>query len=154
AGRPATAERAAAKAVELARRGAGRGELAAALLTAAATARDTGPAGRPAAAAFLAQARAVLRECADAGPLVASWLSAEQRIPAPRGGGSDVPEPLTERELAILRLLPGPMSQRELASALFVTPNTLKTHVRAIYRKLGAESRGDAVLRARTHGLI
>ena len=153
AGRGATAAHAAAKAVELARRGAGRGELAGALLTAAATARDTGSAGGGA-AAFLAQARAVLRECADAGPLVASWLSAEQRIPAPRGGGSDVPEPLTERELAILRLLPGPMSQRELASALFVTPNTLKTHVRAIYRKLGAESRGDAVLRARTQGLI
>jgi LuxR family maltose regulon positive regulatory protein len=96
----------------------------------------------------------VLSECADAGPLVGSWLAAEQRIPAPRAGRSDIPEALTERELDILRLLPGPMSQRELASALFVTPNTLKTHVRAIYRKLGAESRGDAVVRARTHGLI
>jgi LuxR family maltose regulon positive regulatory protein len=154
AGRTATAAHAAAAAVELARRGAGRGELAAALLTAAATARDTGPAGETGAAAFLAQARAVLRECADAGPLVGSWLAAEQRIPAPRGGRSDVPEALTERELDILRLLPGPLSQRELASALFVTPNTLKTHVRAIYRKLGAESRGDAVVRARTYGLI
>jgi cyanophycinase-like exopeptidase len=38
--------------------------------------------------------------------------------------------------------------------ALFVTPNTLKTHLRAIYRKLGAESREEAVIRAREGGLI
>ena len=63
-------------------------------------------------------------------------------------------EPLTEREYAIVRLLPGPMSQRQLASTLFVTPNTLKTHLRAIYRKLGAESRGEAVIRAREQGLL
>jgi len=36
----------------------------------------------------------------------------------------------------------------------FVTPNTLKTHLRAIYRKLGAESREEAVIRAREGGLI
>ena len=47
-----------------------------------------------------------------------------------------------------------PTPQRELASALFVTPNTLRTHLRAIYRKLGAESRDDAVIRARERGLI
>jgi LuxR family maltose regulon positive regulatory protein len=46
------------------------------------------------------------------------------------------------------------MSQRQLASTLFVTPNTLKTHLRAIYRKLGAESRGEAVIRAREQGLL
>ena len=63
-------------------------------------------------------------------------------------------EPLTDRELAILRLLPAPSSLRELASELFVTPNTLKTHLRAIYRKLGAESREEAVIRARERDLI
>jgi LuxR family maltose regulon positive regulatory protein len=46
------------------------------------------------------------------------------------------------------------MSQRQLASTLFIAPNTIKTHVRAIYRKLGADSRGDAVVRARRRGLI
>jgi LuxR family maltose regulon positive regulatory protein len=40
------------------------------------------------------------------------------------------------------------------AANLFVTPNTLKTHLRAIYRKLGAESREEAVIRAREGGLI
>jgi LuxR family maltose regulon positive regulatory protein len=66
----------------------------------------------------------------------------------------EVIEPLTERELAVLRLLPGDASQRELAATLFVTPNTLKTHLRAVYRKLGVESRTEAVLRARDHGLL
>ena len=63
-------------------------------------------------------------------------------------------EKLTERERAILALLPGPLSQREIAAALFVTPNTLKTHLRAVYRKLGAASRHDAVVRARSLGLL
>ena len=38
-------------------------------------------------------------------------------------------------------MLPSPATLRELAASLFVTPNTLKTHLRSIYRKLGAESR-------------
>ena len=66
------------------------------------------------------------------------------------GRGTRPPfEPLTYRELAILRMLPAPGSLRELAADLFVTPNTLKTHLRAIYHKLGAESRETTVIRAR-----
>ena len=49
---------------------------------------------------------------------------------------------------------PAPDSLRALAAGLFVTPNTLKTHLRAIYLKLGAESREEAVIRAREGGLI
>jgi ATP/maltotriose-dependent transcriptional regulator MalT len=143
---------AAAQAVELARRGAGRIEVAAALLTAAAVARKAA-AGDGQAARWLSEARVVIAQCADAGPVVAEWLATEQRAqrnePARMTG-----EPLTDRELAILRLLPGPMSQRQLATSLFVTPNTLKTHLRAIYRKLGADSRAAAVSRARVLGLL
>ena len=51
-------------------------------------------------------------------------------------------------------MLPAPASPRELAADLFVTPNTLKAHLRAVYRKLGAESREEAVIRAREGGLI
>ena len=51
-------------------------------------------------------------------------------------------------------MLPAPAPLREPAEDLFVTPNTLKTHLRAIYRKLGAESREEAVIRARKVGLI
>jgi LuxR family maltose regulon positive regulatory protein len=165
----AGAGRAAAAAVELGRRGAGRVELAAALLTASAVFRTSPPAaatcdrgGAPAAdggdasdtGALVAEARGILRHCPDPGPVVITWLAGEQRAEAVRTRQEAMIEPLTERELTILRLLPAPTPQRELASALFVTPNTLKTHLRAIYRKLGAESRGDAVIRARERGLI
>ena len=44
---------------------------------------------------------------------------------------------LTEREVAVLRLLRGTLSLREIGQELFVSPNTIKTHVQAIYRKLG-----------------
>jgi LuxR family maltose regulon positive regulatory protein len=40
-------------------------------------------------------------------------------------------------------MLPAPASLREVAADLFVTPNTLKTHLRGIYRKLGAQSREE-----------
>jgi LuxR family maltose regulon positive regulatory protein len=83
--------------------------------------------------------------------LVPGWLAAEPAAAAPIGDGQP---PLTDREIAILALLPGPMTQRDLAAALFVSPNTLKTHLRSIYRKLGAQSRADAVLRARRSGLL
>jgi ATP/maltotriose-dependent transcriptional regulator MalT len=163
-----SAVQAAAAAVELGRRGAGRVELAAALLTAAAASRTcpppvpsrgrdglsvgNGPAGDP--RAFLAEARGILRHCPDPGPVVAGWLADEQRAESVQARQDGLIEPLTDRELTILRLLPAPTPQRELASALFVTPNTLRTHLRAIYRKLGAESRDDAVIRARDRGLI
>jgi LuxR family maltose regulon positive regulatory protein len=167
----AGAQRAAAAAVELGRRGASRVELAAALLTAAAVGRTCPPPapGRrdhadPAATdadaavvdpgALIGEARGILRHCADPGPLVNTWLSEEQRAEAARTRQEGLIEPLTERELTILRLLPAPTSLRELASALFVTPNTLKTHLRAIYRKLGAESREEAVIRAHERDLI
>ncbi len=165
----AGAERAAAAAVELGRRGAGRVELAAALLTASAVFRTSPPATAtrdpgdvPAAdgadgadpGALVAEARGILRHCPDPGPVVTTWLAGEQRAEAAHTRQEGMTEPLTDRELTILRLLPAPTPQRELASALFVTPNTLKTHLRAIYRKLGAESRGEAVIRARERGLI
>jgi LuxR family transcriptional regulator, maltose regulon positive regulatory protein len=143
-------------AVERARRGAGRVEVAGALLTVAMVTRS---AGAPSddlnqTDGWLAQARMALRLCPDPGPIVLAWLATEERA---RRAGHHEPsarEPLTEREQALLRLLPGPMSQRELASALFVTPNTIKTHLRAIYRKLGAESRAEAVIRARDVGML
>jgi len=164
----AEAVRAAAAAVELGRRGAGRVELAAALLTAAAARRTCpppAPGGGPDQAevapgtgsdprALLAEARGVLRHCPDPGPVVAGWLTDEQRAESVQARQDGLIEPLTDRELTILRLLPAPTPQRELASALFVTPNTLRTHLRAIYRKLGAESRDDAVIRARERGLL
>ena len=155
----ADAWRAAATAVERGRHGAGRVELAAALLTAAAAGRICPDAGTHHAAdihpeALVGEARGILRHCADPGPLVTTWLAEEQRAEAARTRQEGLFEPLTDRELTILRMLPAPGSLRELAAELFVTPNTLKTHLRTIYRKLGTESREETVIRAREGGLI
>ncbi len=155
----AGAWRAATTAVERGRQGAGRVELAAALLTAAAAGRIYPDAASHQAAdvhpgALVGEARGILRHSADPGPLVTVWLAEEQRAEAALTRQQGLFEPLTDRELAILRMLPAPASLRELAADLFVTPNTLKTHLRTIYRKLGAESRHEAVIRAREGGLI
>ena len=61
---------------------------------------------------------------------------------------------LTEREMAVLRLLPSELSQREIASTLYVSLNTVKTHARGIYRKLGVGTRDEAVARARDLGVL
>lgn len=63
-------------------------------------------------------------------------------------------EQLTDRELRILRLLPTHLSNKELAGELYVSLNTVKTHLKAVYRKLGVDSRSDAVRRARELGLL
>ena len=63
------------------------------------------------------------------------------------------PEPPSPAELSVLRLLPG-STVREIGEALFLSPNTVKSHLRALYRKLGVSSREDAVARAVALGLI
>jgi len=63
-------------------------------------------------------------------------------------------EPLSEREQAILRYLPTALSNREIAAELFVTTNTVKTHLRSIYRKLDVARRREAVDRARDLRLL
>jgi LuxR family maltose regulon positive regulatory protein len=66
----------------------------------------------------------------------------------------DLPDPLTQRELTILRFLATTMSTTEIADELCLSVNTVKTHLAAIYRKLPASRRRDAVLRARALELI
>jgi LuxR family transcriptional regulator, maltose regulon positive regulatory protein len=63
-------------------------------------------------------------------------------------------EPLSEREQAILRYLPTMMSNQEIAGELFVSVNTVKTHLKAIYRKLDVSGRREAVQRGRELGLM
>jgi LuxR family maltose regulon positive regulatory protein len=85
------------------------------------------------------------------GPLVAELLDALAQ------GGDAQPgllEPLSERERAVLRLLPALLSNPEIASELYVSVNTVKTHIKTIYRKLDVTSRRDAVVRARELRLI
>jgi LuxR family maltose regulon positive regulatory protein len=63
-------------------------------------------------------------------------------------------EPLTDREHAVLDYLPTMMSNAEIAQQLLVSVNTVKTHLKAVYRKLGVDRRRDAVIRARQLELL
>ena len=54
----------------------------------------------------------------------------------------------------MLRYLPTRLTTREIATELYISMNTLKTHLKSIYRKLDATSRGDAVARAKSLGLL
>jgi LuxR family maltose regulon positive regulatory protein len=73
-------------------------------------------------------------------------IQEEIRAPRTESPGS---ETLTDRELEVLRLLQGSLSLRDIAEELYISPNTVKTHAKAVYRKLGASSRTDAVRIAR-----
>jgi LuxR family maltose regulon positive regulatory protein len=61
---------------------------------------------------------------------------------------------LSEREIEVLRLLPSRLSQREIAAELYVSFNTIRTHTRVIFQKLGVTSRAEAVARGRELGLL
>lgn len=71
-----------------------------------------------------------------------------------RAAASPLVEPLSEREMSVLRYLPSRLSNREIASELYVSLNTVKSHLKTIYRKLEVDRRDDAVRRARQLGLI
>jgi LuxR family maltose regulon positive regulatory protein len=63
-------------------------------------------------------------------------------------------EPLTEREMAVLAELPTMRSNDEIAAEFYVSVNTVKSHLKHLYRKLGVTNRREAVQRAREIGLI
>jgi LuxR family maltose regulon positive regulatory protein len=75
------------------------------------------------------------------------------RVPTSASGPS-VAEPLTERERDVLRLLAAGRSNPEIARTLYVELNTVKTHVKSLYGKLGVHSRVQATQRARELGLL
>jgi LuxR family maltose regulon positive regulatory protein len=63
-------------------------------------------------------------------------------------------EPLSDREQIVLRYLPTGLSNKRIAAELHMSVNTLKTHLKSIYRKLGARSRGESVAHARELHLL
>ena len=77
-----------------------------------------------------------------------------ESVEAARQLPSDPASALTEAELKVLRHLPTNLSLADIATRLFVSRNTVKSHVAAIYRKLNATSRSDAVDLARKTGLL
>jgi LuxR family maltose regulon positive regulatory protein len=107
-----------------------------------------------AAATVLAEARGVLTAIPDgASALLARLGGLERRLVVPRSRPR-LAEPLTERELAVLDMLGKSLSASQIARELFLSENTVKTHRRAIYRKLGASSREEATKRARESGIL
>ncbi len=105
---------------------------------------------------LLAEARIVVDRCPDPG-IVARYLDrieSRHAIAATAAETQAIIEQLTERETAVLRYLPTALSQREIAGELFVSPNTVKTHCTAIYRKLAVGNRKAAVQTARDLGLL
>ena len=74
--------------------------------------------------------------------------------PAPGRPAQPLVDPLTDRELEVLRHLAAGMSNREIAQAVFLTEGTVKNHVTSILAKLGARDRTQAALRASALGLL
>jgi LuxR family maltose regulon positive regulatory protein len=129
-GRLREADEALAEGIELARRGEARFDLSYGLLTHAEVKGGLGD--RRAAKDLLREARQAVEACADAGVLPELVARVERR----------------------LRLLATDLTQREIGEALYVSFNTVKTHVKSIFRKLDVATRPDAVSRARELRLL
>lgn len=79
----------------------------------------------------------------DAAPALAA-----QKLPA------DLPEPLTDRELEVLKCIAGGLSNREIAERLVITEGTVKNHVSNLIAKLNVRDRTQALLKAKELGLV
>ena len=101
---------------------------------------------------LLEDAWRILRSNPDAGILVNRIRGLEAAFDTPVS--TALGEPLTGRELAVLRLLPSSLTQREIGEQLFLSINTVKSHTQSIFRKLGVESRTQAVAKARKLALL
>jgi LuxR family maltose regulon positive regulatory protein len=99
--------------------------------------------------AHSAAATALLRRYPDAGILRQQADRLRQGVEMAR-----VAEPLTAAEHKVLDLLPTHFTEAQIAEQLFVSRNTVKTHLRSVYRKLGTSTRAEAVQRARDIGML
>ena len=102
------------------------------------------------AAAAIAEARTVIDSCPDPGILV-NRLAALDAPPTPR---TERGAELTERELTVLRMLNAPLSERDIGRELYLSPSTVHSHVKSIYRKLGVSSRNEALVQAHEQHLL
>jgi LuxR family transcriptional regulator, maltose regulon positive regulatory protein len=91
-----------------------------------------------------------------------AWLNPSSGA-RPRPGGTPVPaategppvlQDLSDREMEVLRYLAEMLSTAEIAATMFISVNTVRTHIRSILRKLAVSRRNQAVRRAREHGLL
>jgi LuxR family transcriptional regulator, maltose regulon positive regulatory protein len=110
---------------------------------------------RSEARAVLAEARAIVELYPDAGIFPDLLERQERKLRNTRPGRTgSMDGQLTERELEVLQLLDGDLPVSELGKLLYVSPSTIRSHVKSIYRKLGASSRKEAVEQGYTRKLI
>jgi len=103
------------------------------------------------AAAVIEDARATVASCPDP-RLLAQRLADLERSPRTRRRNGAAA--LSERELMILRMLTSRLSERDIGRELYLSHNTIHSHTRSIYRKLGVSSRGEALEKAGTLGIL
>ncbi len=102
----------------------------------------------------LAEPEGYVRVFAFLGPRLATLRDALTTGSTPtRAGPADLVDPLSDRELDVLRLLRTDLSGPDIARELIVSLNTMRSHTKSIYRKLGVSSRREAVRRADDLGL-
>jgi LuxR family maltose regulon positive regulatory protein len=107
-----------------------------------------------AARAAVRGAAATVTGCAVPGVLGDLLVGAEERCSPTACADADGERELSASERRVLRALCGPLTLREIASELYVSHNTVKTQVRAIFRKLDAHSRSNAIVQARERGIL
>ncbi len=108
------------------------------------------------AASDLERAQRLIAEFPDPGRLPVIAAAIEQTLVAARanGGSRKLVEEPSPAELAVLRCLAAGLSRREIGAELYISLNTVKSHTRELYRKLGATSRSEVVARAEALGLL
>jgi LuxR family transcriptional regulator, maltose regulon positive regulatory protein len=104
--------------------------------------------------AVLAEARTILEAFPDAGMFPELLDRQERKLRSRKPQEGQLDGELTERELDVLRLLGSELSTRQMAQNLYVAPSTVRTQIKAIYRKLGVSSRKKAVEEAHARRLI
>jgi LuxR family maltose regulon positive regulatory protein len=104
---------------------------------------------------LLEEARAALEPFGDDGGIFPALLERlERKLRRHRRRDGSLNGELTVRELAVVRLLGGELTTRQMGDSLFVAPSTVRTQVKSIYRKFGVSSRGEAVEEARARGFL
>jgi LuxR family transcriptional regulator, maltose regulon positive regulatory protein len=109
---------------------------------------------RAGAAELAGEARDLLTALPDGAEALRARLERLEGRVAGRSRLVSFAEPLTQREAAVLRLLRGTLSVREIGHELYLSQNTIKTHTQAIYRKLGVSTRLDAVAKGHDTGIL
>lgn len=102
----------------------------------------------------LERARRGLGAFSDPGRLPELAAGVEELIGQASASNVPLGDPPSEAEMMVLRMLPSDLSLREIGAELFLSLNTVKTHTRSLYRRLGVSSRAGAVVRATALGLL